>query len=81
MVERRQNSNLSNDLLLQILEHQELNARTLGNIEGNVAALAGPVGRVTQLENASTRNLWVTYVVTPILFIATATARHFGVKI
>lgn len=56
-------------------------AEDIGYMKGLLEGIAGPDGRITQLEHASTRNWWVTYVVTPLLFLASATARHFGVKI
>jgi hypothetical protein len=80
MIERRVGT-LSNDLLLQILDHQQQNALTLGQIKSDVTALAGPEGRVTKLENGATRNFWMSYVITPFLMIAHAVARNMGVRI
>ena len=81
MIERRASNNLSNDLLLQILEHQQDNARTLGEVKSDIASLTGPQGRVTTLEHSATRNWWMSYVVTPCLMIAHAVARSMGARI
>lgn len=63
------------DVLLQIQEQQLSDSKVLYELKGNMSA------RVEKLENAATHNWWFTYVVTPILLLASATARHFGVKI
>lgn len=73
--ERRSSNNLSNDLLMQILDQQTVDSKTLHELKGTV------LSRVEVLESAARHNWWMTYVVTPSLFIAHATARHLGVKI
>ena len=75
MQERRASNNLSTDLLLQILEQQRKDSETLHEMKGNV------VSRVDKLEKDSGRQWWMSYVVTPVFFVISATARHFGVKV
>lgn len=63
------------DLLLQIQEQQTADSKVLHELKGNMEP------RIKSLENAQTRNWWMTYVVTPVLFLASSTARHFGVRL
>jgi hypothetical protein len=56
-------------------------AQAIGRIEGKLDSLCGPEGRVTKLENAQTRQWWLTAVVVPILAVAHAFARKMGVNI
>lgn len=53
----------------------------IGYMRGLLEGLAGPEGRVTKLERSAERNWWMTYVITPTLFIAKGIAGHFGVKV
>lgn len=66
---------LTNDLLLQIQEQQQLDSRTLHEMKGNLDV------RVKKLEDSQRYNWWTTYVITPVLMLATAVARNFGVKL
>jgi hypothetical protein len=79
--ERRQTVSLSNDLLLQIIEHQHESARVLGEIRSDITNLAGPEGRIKKLENSQTLNWWMTYVVTPCLLLARSIAHALGAKV
>lgn len=56
-------------------------AADIGYMRGVLEGLAGPQGRITKLESAATRNWWMTYVVTPALFIGHAIARNMGARI
>jgi hypothetical protein len=73
--ERRQSVSLSNDLLLQILDQQKADSGVLHELKGDIN------NRVKNLENAQNHNWWATYVITPFLMVAHATARHLGAKI
>ncbi len=68
-------SDLSNDILLEIQRQQMLDSGVLHELKGNMEP------RIKALENAATRNWWMTYVVTPILMIGHAIARSLGAKI
>jgi hypothetical protein len=74
-LERRASNNIGNDLLMQILNQQTVDSKTLHELKGTV------LSRVEVLESAARNNWWMTYVVTPLLFVAHATARQLGVKI
>lgn len=56
-------------------------AQTLGRIEGKLDSLAGPTGRVTKLEEAHTRQWWVTIAIGPALAIAHQALRKFGITV
>lgn len=62
-------------------QHNDKMAEDIGYMRGLLEGLAGPQGRVTKLEAAATRNWWMTYVVTPFLFLAKGIAVHFGAKV
>lgn len=62
-------------------QHQEQMATDIGYMKGLLEGLAGPEGRVTKLENQHERQFWVSYVVTPVLILASHIARSFGVKV
>jgi hypothetical protein len=79
MQERRQSVSLSNDLLLQILEHQQDNAKLLGEVKSSIEGLSGPQGRVTALEHGQTRNFWLTMAITPLIGILHAITRKLGI--
>jgi 2,3-bisphosphoglycerate-independent phosphoglycerate mutase len=53
-------------------------AEVSGRIEANLAALSGPEGRVTKLENTNTRQWWLHAAVLPLVFIFKGVAKHLG---
>lgn len=55
-------------------------AEANGRIEANIAALAGPEGRVTKLEKAGDRQWWL-HSISPALLAIYAIARKLGVAI
>lgn len=73
-MERRANDTFQRDVL-----------NTLGDIrvlcERNTSHQEAVSARVDKLEAAQTRQWWMTYVVTPCLFVAHAIARNMGAKI
>lgn len=75
MIERRASNNLSNDLLLQILDNQQKDSAVLHELKGDITV------RVEKMERSQQLNWWTTYVVTPALMIFTALARHLGAKV
>jgi hypothetical protein len=55
-----------------------------GRIEAKVDALSGPEGRVTKIENAQTRQWWISSLsaaAAPVLVGVHAIARKFGAQI
>jgi hypothetical protein len=68
------NNNLTNDLLLQILEKQQEDSQVLHELKGNIDV------RVKKLEDAQSYNWWATYVVTPSLMVLHGIARSMGAK-
>jgi hypothetical protein len=80
MIERRTQT-LSNDLLLQILDHQEKNTHVIAETKALVESLAGDHGRVTALEHAQNRQWWVTVCIGPVLAVAHEVARRMGANV
>lgn len=74
MRDRRDNDGFQTDVL-----------NTLGDIkvlcERNACHNEAVTLRVTKLEAAQTRQWWVSYVITPIVVLASSVARAMGVKI
>jgi hypothetical protein len=68
-------------LLQDIRETQLHQAELQGKMSSDIEALAGPHGRVTNLEHAQTRNFWTATLVAPILALAHGVARKYGVNI
>ena len=62
-------------------EHNIEMAQALGRIEEKLDGLCGPTGRVTKLENAQTRQWWVSVAIAPALALLHGFARKFGVDI
>lgn len=48
-------------LLRDIRDTQVTQAETMGRIEGTLASLSGPEGRVTKLERKNDRDAWMSY--------------------
>lgn len=55
--------------------------KDVSETKGMMLNLIGPEGRVTKLENADTRQWWLTMAITPVLVLLHSTARKFGVTI
>ena len=68
-------SNLTNDLLCQILEKQSQDSMVLHELKGNIDV------RVKKLEDAAHLNWWATYVVTPSIAVVYGIARACGVRV
>lgn len=57
-------------------------AQAVGRMEGKLdEALKSDRERISKIETSLERQWWMTYVVTPFLFVAHAFARKFGVQI
>lgn len=74
MRDRRENDDFQTRVLISLGEIGVLCERNANHNE----AVAD---RVKKLENAATRQWWVSYVVTPIIFLLTSVARAMGVKV
>lgn len=68
-------------LLSEIRTTQLDQAKDLGRIGADITALAGPTGRVTQLERTNIRQWWLTAAVGPVLLAAHGIARKLGVNV
>ena len=68
-------------ILREIRDRQVDYAVSLGKVETHVENLAGPQGRVTELESSLRRQWWVTVAIAPFLAVAHAVARKLGVQI
>lgn len=68
---------MDNEVVTLLLNIQKDVSETKQAVED----LAGPQGRITQLEKAQERQWWITAAVVPFLGIAHAIARKFGVNV
>ncbi len=62
-------------------ERNEQMAEDIGYIKAMLEGLCGPQGRVTTLEKHQDRQWWITVLIAPVLAIAHAVARKFGVNV
>lgn len=74
MNDRRSNDPFQNDIMNTLREISVLCERAACHHEAITE-------KVKKLEDGENRQWWVTHIVTPIVFVGTAVARHFGVKI
>lgn len=69
---------LAKDILLQIQDQQTQDAKTLGEILGE---LRGYNTRIVSLEHDQSRNWWLTVCIAPALALGHGIARKLGVNI
>lgn len=67
--------------LSEIRSTQLTQAEDLGYIKASVEGLAGPQGRVTNLERTNTRQWWLIIAITPALLTLHGIARKLGVNV